>query len=56
LPASPTLRRSTPAGVIDEDLSHGSGCNPKEVCAVLPLDTRVIDKMEIGFVHQGGGL
>jgi hypothetical protein len=44
----------TRARVVDENPAHRLRRNPKEVTPVLPLDTTLIDELEIGLVHEGG--
>jgi len=41
---------------VDENAAHRLGGNSKEVGAVLPLHTFVVDQSQVGFVHQRRGL
>ncbi len=44
------------AGVVDQDAADHLAADGEEMGAVLPLDFRVLDKAEEGFVDQGGTL
>ena len=44
------------AGVVDQDAADHLAADGEEMGAVLPLDFRVLDKAEEGFVDQGGAL
>jgi hypothetical protein len=42
--------------LVHEDSAHQVGGNPEEVRPVLPLDRVLIDKLDVGLVHERGGL
>ena len=42
-------------GVVDEDPTHDVGGGAEEVGAVLPLHSALIDQLQVGLVHEGGG-
>jgi hypothetical protein len=44
------------AGVIDQDAPHLLGGNAEEVTAILPLHIALVNKAQIGFIHESGGL
>jgi hypothetical protein len=50
------LLRAAAAGVVDQDLAHGTGGNPQEVLAVLHAQGSRRRKPQEGFVHQAGSL
>jgi hypothetical protein len=56
LPSTSALDRSSLSSVLDEDLSHGAGSDPKEVGTILPVDAGAVDQAEIGLIDKGGGL
>lgn len=53
--ASPAFPRIPPPGVIHQNLTHGSGCDPEEVGSILPGDVR-FSKPEVGLVDEIRGL
>jgi hypothetical protein len=44
------------AGAIDEDLSHGGGGGGEEVAPAAPAWIAVLDELDVGLVHERGGL
>jgi len=46
----------TPAGLLEQDVSHDLRRHREEMGAVLPVHVLHIDQREEGFVHQGGSL
>jgi hypothetical protein len=53
--ASPAFLSIPPAGVIHQNLTHGSSCDPEEVGSILPGDIR-FSKPEVGLVDEIRGL
>jgi hypothetical protein len=42
--------------MVDQDAAHQLGRNTEELCAVLPLCVRLINKSEVNLVYESGGL
>jgi hypothetical protein len=55
-PSAGPLRPAVGACAIHEDAAHHLGRHPEELRAVLPDYTLLIEKPEIGFVHELGRL
>jgi len=51
--AAASLRSLACARVVHQDLPHQLRCNPKKVCATLPLRQILSHHADIGFVNQG---
>ena len=49
-------RDGAAAGFIDEDAAHEEGGDSEEVGAAFPLDGGLVEKAEVRFVDEGGGL
>lgn len=56
LVASASLERGPGFHTIHEDMPHGQRRQCKEMRAILPSRSRLIDEFEIGLVHQRGRL
>jgi hypothetical protein len=51
-----TLGGGMPPGVIDDKLTHRPGSECEEVMPVLDGEVRMFGELEIGLVHERGGL
>jgi hypothetical protein len=43
-------------GIVEQDLSHGGGCDGQEVRMALPLWCGLVHQSQVGFVDQCGSI
>lgn len=56
LDATAAVLRAATAREVDWDAPHGARADREEVATVLPVDTALLDQLQVGFLNQLGGL